>query len=130
MKNHIIPENDAETLERIKHIPQGGYYEHLPNHLKTKKIRDGKEAIVKRYGSYFRRLHPKHPSTTITNNYFIHPYEKRYLSNRGKFLVHSFPLNYVFEGCEMSISQQIANAVPPKFSRYMAKHMKLLQDKC
>ncbi len=126
LKNHEFPVNDEDTLLKIKHIPQGGYYEHLPDELKTRKTRGGKEVIVKRYGSYFRRLHPDKPSTTITNNYIIHPNKDRYLSNREKALIHSFPINYKFEGSEGSISQQIANAVPPKFSLIMAKHLKEL----
>lgn len=126
LKNHDFPINDPETLNKIKHIPQGGYYEHLPNYLKTRKIRNGKEVIVKRYGSYFRRLHPDKPSTTITNNYIIHPTEDRYLSNREKALIHSFPVEYKFEGKEGSISQQIANAVPPLFSEKLAEHVKYL----
>lgn len=129
LENHNFTQNDEETLLKIKHIPQGGYYEHLPDELKTKKIRNGKEVIVKRYGSYYRRLHPKFPSTTITNNYIIHPTKDRYLSNREKALIHSFPIDYKFEGKDGSVSQQIANAVPPKFSEIMAKHIKELLDK-
>lgn len=128
LKNHDFPINDKETLIKIKHIPQGGYYEHLPDELKTKKDRGNGLEIVKRYGSYFRRLHPDKPSTTITKNYIIHPTKDRYLSNREKALIHSFPINYKFEGSEGSVSQQIANAVPPKFSIIMAKHIKKLLE--
>ena len=133
LKNNEFAKNDKETLIRIKNIPQGGYYEHLPDNLKTKKPRgpNGKMVIVKRYGSYFRRLHPNKPSTTITNNYFIHPTKNRYLSNREKALLHSFPKNYKFYGGEGSVSQQIANAVPPKFAVKMAgKVFELLENDC
>jgi len=131
LQNHAFTENDKETLERIEQIPQGGYYEHLPNYLKTKKKRNGKWVIVKRYGSYLRRLHPEKFSTTITNNYIIHPDKNRYLSNREKAILHSFPKNYKFYGKEGSVSQQIANAVPPKFSENMAKKVfELLENDC
>lgn len=131
LENHHVAINDAETLTKIKHIPQGGYYEHLPDKLKTRKVRNGKEVIVKRYGSYFRRLHPSKPALTITNNYIIHPTEDRYLSNREKSLIHSFPINYTFCGSENSVSQQIANAVPPSFAEKMAKHVKkILEHDC
>lgn len=131
LKNHEFTKNDKSTLIKIKKIPQGGYYEHLPDYLKTKKIRDGKEVIVKRYGSYLRRLDSNQPSTTITNNYIIHPTKDRYLSNREKAILHGFPKNYKFYGKEGSVSQQVANAVPPKFSILMArKILKLLDDFC
>lgn len=131
VKNHTFTINDKKTLRRIKHIPQGGYYEHLPNELKIRKIRNGKEVIVKRYGSYFRRLHPNKPSVTITKNYIIHPTKDRYLSNREKSLIHSFPINYIFCGSEGSVSQQIANSVPPVFADKMAKHVKkVLKNDC
>ena len=131
LKNHSFTENDSDTLERIKNIPKGGYYEHLPDRLKTKKPRgpNGEMVIVKRYGSYFRRLNPEEPSTTITNNYIIHPYKDRYLSNREKAILHSFPKKYKFFGAEGSVSQQIANAVPPKFAELMARKIKELLEK-
>jgi DNA (cytosine-5)-methyltransferase 1 len=131
LQNHTFTVNEPETIIKIKHIPQGGYYEHLPKKLKTKKIRDGKEVIVKRYGSYLRRLHPDQPSKTITNNYIIHPTKDRYLSNREMAILHSFPKDYKFEGGLGSVSQQIANAVPPKFAEKMAaKVRELLDDYC
>mgnify|MGYP001134453020 CR=1 FL=1 len=55
--NHEIKEITNKLLiKRINHIPQGKYYESLPDELKVKKIRDGKLVIVKRYGSYLRKL--------------------------------------------------------------------------
>ena len=123
VENHYFIKNNEITLERIKHIPQGGYYENLPNRLKIKKVRNGKKVIVKRYGSYFRRLNPKEASVTITKNYIIHPFRNRYLSNREKAILHSFPKKYNFYGNGESVSQQIANAVPPKFSIKIAQQI-------
>ena len=123
LKNHEITINEPHVLERIKHIPPGGYYEHLPDHLKVKKMRNGKLVTVKRYGSYYRRLHNEQPSITITNNYIIHPDEDRYLTNREKATLHTFPHNFVFEGTLEAVSQQIANAVPPALAERIAKHI-------
>jgi len=123
LENHEITKNEPHVLERIKHVPPGGYYEHLPEHLKTKKFRNGKWVIVKRYGSYYRRLRNDQPSVTITNNYIIHPDEDRYLTNREKAVLHTFPIDYKFVGSRESVSQQIANAVPPKFAEKIAKHL-------
>jgi len=123
-KNYEITENSYEILRRIKHIPPGGYYENLPNHLKVKKVRDGKLVTVKRYGSYYRRLNSNEPALTITRNYIIHPTEDRYLSNREKAVLHTFPTDYVFYGGTQSVSLQIANAVPPNFAYSIAEHVK------
>lgn len=122
--NHEFRVNGPEALEKIKNIPQGGYYAHLPDHLKTKKIRDGKLVTVKRYGSYYRRLHPNEPAVTITRNYVIHPTEDRYLSNREKAMLHTFPPEFYFFGTMEDVSIQIANSVPPEFSRRIAEHIK------
>lgn len=130
ISHHKFVENDEITSERIKNVPQGGYYEHLPNNLKIKKIRNGKEVIVKRYGSYFRRLHPDDSSITITKNYIIHPTKDRYLSNREKAILHSFPKKYKFYGNGQSVSQQIANAVPPKFSIKIAQQIFKTLNSC
>jgi len=126
LKNNEITLNKPETLEKIRNVPQGGYYEHLPDHLKTKKVRNGKKVIVKRYGSYYRRLHNDKPARTITNNYIIHPTKNRYLTNREKAILHSFPKNYFFYGGMGSVSQQIANAVPPNFSAIIADYATFL----
>lgn len=116
LENHNFVENEQETKIKIKNIPKGGYYEHLPDHLKTKKKRNGKWTIVKRYGSYLRRLDPEKHSVTITKNYLIHPFKDRFLSNREKALLHGFPRKYKFYGGDGSTCQQIANSVPPSFS--------------
>jgi len=122
LKNHEITENTPDIKLKIKHIPKGGYYEHLPDHLKTVKIRDGKKVIVKRYGSYLRRIDPKKPAPTITNNYIIHPTKNRFLTNREKATLHTFNTGYKFFGGMDSVSQQIANAVPPNLAKALAKH--------
>ena len=122
LNNHEITVNTPEIKVKIKHIPQGGYYENLPNHLKTKKVRDGKLVIVKRYGSHLRRLYPDKPAVTITNNYMIHPTKDRFLTNREKAILHTFKPSYKFFGGMESVSQQIANAVPPHLAEYLAEH--------
>ncbi len=120
LENHNFVENEQETKIKIKNIPQGGYYEDLPDKLKTKKVRDGELVIVKRYGSYLRRLDPDKPSLTITKNYLIHPFKDRFLSNREKAILHGFPIDYKFYGRDGSVCQQIANSVPPVFSAILS----------
>lgn len=124
LSNNEITENGPYVLKRIQNIPAGGYYEQLPDHLKVKKVRNGKLVIVKRYGSYFRRLSNNEPSITITNNYLIHPTKDRYLTNREMAILHTFPPNFEFFGGREAVAQQIANAVPPEFARRIASHIK------
>jgi DNA (cytosine-5)-methyltransferase 1 len=123
LKNHEITENGPDMLNRIRHIPLGGYYESLPENLKVKKVRQGKLVTVKRYGSYLRRIKNDKPAITITTNYIIHPDEDRFLTNREKAVLHTFPQNFIFWGGRGSVSQQIANAVPPKLAEKIAKHI-------
>jgi len=123
LPNHEITISEPRVQEIIKNIPSGGYYEHLPERLKTRKIRNGKLVVVKRYGSYYRRLKNDEPSITITNNYMIHPSKNRYLTNREKAALHTFPLDYEFEGTKEDVSQQIANAVPPALAKCIATHL-------
>lgn len=124
LKNHEVTESGSAIIKRMKHIPQGGYYENLPEHLKVKKIRKGKLVTVKRYGSYLRRIHLHEPSMTITNNYIVHPEKNRFLTNREKATLHTFPSDFEFCGTLGHVSQQIANAVPPEFARRIAEHIK------
>lgn len=125
-ENHEISENTPLAKERIKHVPPGGYYIDLPNRLKVKKIVDGKVTYPLRYGSHYRRLHPREPALTVTKNYLIHPTKDRYITNREKAILHTFPLDYKFIGTREGVSQQIANAVPPEFARRIAEHIKPL----
>lgn len=123
LKNQEITQSGPEVIKRMKHISPGGYYEDLPEELKVKKIRDGKLVVVKRYGSYLRRIKNDEPSITVTNNYIVHPEEHRFLTNREKATLHTFPANFEFCGGLGSVSQQIANAVPPEFAKRIAKHI-------
>ena len=123
LKNHEFTESGQDILKRIKHIPPGGYYEDLPEYLKVKKVRNGKLVTVKRYGSYLRRVKNDEPAITITNNYIVHPKEDRFLTNREKATLHTFPKTFEFLGGKDNVSQQIANAVPPKMAERIAKHI-------
>jgi DNA (cytosine-5)-methyltransferase 1 len=119
-----------ETLEKVEHVPPGGYYRDLPDHLKTKKYRCGCEdtdacehepVIVKRYGTYLRRLHPDEPSLTVSNNPFIHPTEDRYLTPREMARLQTFPDEFVFSGNKTEVMKQIGNAVPVGLARHLAE---------
>lgn len=121
-----------KTLKKIKHIPQGGYYRDLPDRLKTKKYKCDCEdtqncphdpVIVKRYGTYLRRLHPDEPSLTVSNNSFIHPTEDRYLTPREMARLQAFPDDFDFSGTKTEVMKQIGNAVPVKLAEELANRL-------
>lgn len=85
------------------------------------------------FGDVYTRMHPGRPSPTITtrfhsisNGRFGHYDENqvRGLSLREGAALQSFPDDYEFHGAGMDVvAQMIGNAVPPKLSAYMAKHL-------
>lgn len=129
LTNMSYADTSETVLERMRHIPPGGYYRDLPDSLKTKKYRCGCEdtdscphdpEIVKRYGTYLRRLAPDEPSLTVSNNPFIHPTEDRYLTPREMARLQSFPDEFEFLGTKTEVMKQIGNAVPVKLAEELA----------
>jgi len=108
-----------KTLEKIKHVPQGGYYADLPDRLKTKKNGE----IVKRFGTHLRRLAEDEPSLTVSTNEFIHPTEDRYLTPREMARLQTFDDTFEFIGNKGDVLQQIGNAVPPKLAEVIAENV-------
>lgn len=109
LPNMYYTNSSDETIEKMRHIPQGGYYDDLPDRLKT---RDDDGNIVKRYGTYLRRVDPDEPSLTINTNLFIHPDEDRYLTLREMARLQQFPDSFEFTGNKGDVLKQIGNAVP------------------
>lgn len=133
LPNMRYPNTQEKTLKKIKHVPPGGYYDDLPDRLKTKKYKcdcENKDTcphekqIVDRYGTYLRRLHPDEPSLTVSNNPFIHPTEDRYITPREKARLQTFPDDFSFEGNKTEVTQQLGNAVPVELARNLALHLK------
>lgn len=108
-----------KTLEKIRHIPQGGYYADLPDRLKTKKNGE----IVKRFGTHLRRLDEDEPSLTVSTNEFIHPTKNRYLTPREMARLQTFDDTFEFIGNKGDVLQQIGNAVPPKLAEVIATNI-------
>ncbi|WP_273733048.1 DNA cytosine methyltransferase [Mycolicibacterium septicum] len=117
--NHEIGLDSATVVERLKLIPPGGNFEHIP---------PGHPLAVKGLISHvYRRLDPNKPAYTIiagggggTHGY--HHLEPRRLSNREKARLQGFPDDFVFEfgtatkdlkSAYPRVRRQIGNAVPP-----------------
>jgi DNA (cytosine-5)-methyltransferase 1 len=133
LPNMRYADTQEKTLERIRHVPPGGYYRDLPDRLKTKKYRCGcadtdacphEPEIVKRYGTYLRRLHPEEPSLTVSTNVFIHPTADRYLTPREMARLQTFPDEFGFEGTKTEVLQQIGNAVPVGLAETLAERFR------
>ena len=53
----------------------------------------------------------------------IHPWDDRSISVREAAYIQSFPLDFEFKGGISAQYKQVGNAVPPKFSEHLAKHL-------
>jgi DNA (cytosine-5)-methyltransferase 1 len=126
---HYTVNHKKSTLDTIRQVPPDGGS--LPDGvgpgcLQRALHRNGKKAYEDVYG----RLYWDRPAITITSHArnpasgrFVHPEQHRGLSVREAALLQGFPSNYWFAGTLDSRFRQIGNAVPPRFSAYLAVHI-------
>ena len=60
---------------------------------------------------------------SYSNGRFGHPTQNRAISVREAACLQTFPLDYKFIGSLQSRARQIGNAVPPKMSETIGKHV-------
>lgn len=82
----------------------------------------------------YMRLSRKQVSNTIDTHSFnprekLHPTENRGLSLREGARIQSFPDEFKFYGNFKNKAKQIGNAVPPKLSYHIGKHLKKIAKK-
>jgi DNA (cytosine-5)-methyltransferase 1 len=130
--DHEVAPINANHLELIRHVPQGGTWRDVPPHLLPDRFRgmrrtDGTNLLG--------RLDPALPGYTITTQFqnvtagcFTHPYEDRALSVREGARIQSFPDRFEFIGSLGSRSRQIGNAVPPLLARVLAEQLAVQLD--
>ncbi|KYC70478.1 DNA-cytosine methyltransferase [Bacillus licheniformis] len=117
-----ITKAQPQTIEKMKHVPQGGNWTSIPDQLKTDKMKSGKT-----HSSIYRRLEYDKPSITVTNvrkSNILHPTENRTLSIRECARLFGLKDNFVFKGKLSSMQQQIANAVPVELAKSVANVIK------
>ena len=109
------------NLERIRHVPQGGGREHLPEHLQLACHKNNK---AHRHLDVYGRLAWDEPSVTLTARFdsfsrgrFAHPVEHRSLTIREGARIQTFPDWFVFAGNREDQARQVGNAVPPLLAR-------------
>lgn len=122
MRNHskhsyqnYVSRNADYVIERYTHIGQGQNWRAIPDEL-MQNYANKKNC----HSGIYKRLKADEPSVVISNyrkNMLIHPFQDRGLSVREAARLQSFPDTFYFDGCLMSIQQQIGNAVPPLLAK-------------
>ena len=107
--------------ERIKHVPQGGNWHDVPEHLWPSQRNN-------RHSSAYKRLKQDDQSCTIDtgnahSNYF-HPLYNRIPTVRESARLQSFPDSFEFLGSRGSTYRQVGNAVPPLLAKAIADNIK------
>ena len=114
-RQNYVSRNADYVIERYTHIKEGENWESIPDELMQNYA--NKQNC---HSGIYKRLIAAEPSVVISNyrkNMLIHPFQDRGLSVREAARLQSFPDSFYFEGCLMSIQQQIGNAVPPLLAK-------------
>jgi len=120
---HITSNHRSNTIEIFKQItPDGGS---RPRGVGPKCLDK-----VKGFSDVYGRLYWDRPSVTITARCrtpscgrFLHPEQHRGLTVREAALLQGFPDDFYFEGPFDDKYKQVGNAVPPKFSVCLSRHI-------
>lgn len=120
--NHITSKNGKDVLKRFKYLKPGQNIKDLPP-LLLKNYSSTRSS----HSSIYRKLKYDECSVTISNirkNMFNHPKQNRGISVREAARIQSFPDWYEFKGGISSQQQQVADAIPPLFSKAIASAIK------
>jgi Alw26I/Eco31I/Esp3I family type II restriction m6 adenine DNA methyltransferase len=130
-QQHLSPSLSSLDMEHLRHVPQGGNWQNIPENVPSKRLEQIREMTSKRgvvRTTYYGRLRPDQPAYTIATYYNrpgngtnIHPWEDRTLSHREAARLQTFPDWYSFLGTDSSVRKQIGNAVPPLLAYAVAK---------
>lgn len=117
------------SVERYKHVPEGGNRFDLPDHLKPDCWKRKKEGGTDLFG----RLWWDRPSVTIRTEFYkpekgryLHPVAHRPITHREAARLQSFPDGFKFCGTKIQVGKQIGNAVPPVLAESIARHLRRL----
>jgi DNA (cytosine-5)-methyltransferase 1 len=117
--NHQRARVTAENIERFSHVPQGGGWQDIPEHLRLpchQRVDTDRGGWPDVYG----RLVWDGLCPTITGGFdsftrgrYGHPLQDRPLTPREAARIQGFPDDYEFHGNRGDVRSQIGNAVPP-----------------
>jgi DNA (cytosine-5)-methyltransferase 1 len=126
---HIGRNPSPKSVQRYKHVPEGGNRWDLPRRLMPecwiRKVSGGTDL--------FGRLWWNQPAFTIRTEFFkpekgryLHPQADRPITHREAARIQSFPDDFVFVGPKIAVARQIGNAVPCLLARAIARKVKQL----
>ena len=113
-EGHLVTRNAPHIVERYPHIPSGGNWSDIPEHLMG-----SYKDRTRCHSGIYHRLSEDRPSIVLGNfrkNMLIHPTQHRELSVREAARIQSFPDHYKFSGSIGLQQQQVGNAVPPRLA--------------
>lgn len=126
--NHICHKTPPHNIELIKHIPPGGNWKCIPEHLRPARFQ---RVALKDHTTTFGRLRWEMSSRTITTYFnnissgaFTHPEQDRGITVREGARFQSFPDNFRFFGPLARQYRQVGNAVPPLMVKIVAETVK------
>lgn len=123
------------NLKRMKATPKnGGMRKNYRN--KEELHIDSFVSNPNNFADVYARMSWDKPAPTITtrfnsfsNGRFGHPEENRAISLREGAVLQTFPVKYRFFGSLQGIAKQIGNAVPPRMSEIIGKHLVALHQR-
>jgi DNA (cytosine-5)-methyltransferase 1 len=119
--NNLVTRNAKFVIDRYQHIPQGGNWQNIPDHL-MKNYKD----FTRCHTGIYHRLRYEQPSVVIGNyrkNMLVHPKEDRGLSVREAARIQSFPDTFRFFGSIGFQQEQVGNSVPPILAKAIFREM-------
>ena len=126
--NHNLHVSTKVKQHWFKILKEGeNLYKLDPNLVKDRETALGLEHVdIPKTQTGYRRIFGNQvaPTMMFGNNCIpIHPTEDRNLSVRECATIQSFPLDFIFKGTLTDQYKQVGNAVPPKFSEILFKHL-------
>ncbi|MEX3617789.1 DNA cytosine methyltransferase [Paenibacillus glucanolyticus] len=108
-----ISKVNAETLGRIRSVPEGGNISHIPDEIRPKGT----------HSNQYRRLEWDEPAVTVVmprKAMLLHPEADRILSVRECARLQGLPDEFAFQGGLTAKQQQVANGVPIQLTKAIA----------
>ena len=126
---HIGRNPSPKSIQRYKHIPEGGNRWDLPRRLMPecwiRKVSGGTDL--------FGRLWWGQPAFTIRTEFFkpekgryLHPQADRPITHREAARLQTFDDHFEFVGSKIEVAKQIGNAVPCLLGQAIARKVKEL----